>query len=304
MSAPPSPDQLPAMPEYLPILPDDPYFEAIDYDDEEEPYEDLVNEVDSDEDPEMDWDINIDDYEEDPEMDIDIDGIEEAEEQIVVPHLSPLTSPPPISETSSDSNHSTPTRFPKSTYEMGGSSATGPMFKNSTQYDVYRLKHDLNTTQFKVQDMAWQMDKQESIVNAAKTEAMHARHRLDLFILDMSYVKEGLTHVEDIVLDPLAGLENVKDRLTRVEKAQNQDATQIHKLLHYLNTMEIRLDVANFDRYHLRKKLYDMQSQMYAMQQELYQKEVKENRPDESVDVLATYGDTNPSELQQTFYQH
>ena len=68
--------------------------------------------------------------------------------------------------------------------------------------------------------------------------------------------------------------------------------------------MEIRLDVANFDRYHLRKKLYDMQSQMYAMQQELYQKEVKENRPDESVDVLATYGDIDPSELQQTFYQH
>lgn len=70
MSVPPSPDHLLAMPEYLPILPgpNDPYLEAIDYDNEEEPYEDLVddNEEDSDEDPEMDMDINIDDYEEDP----------------------------------------------------------------------------------------------------------------------------------------------------------------------------------------------------------------------------------------------
>jgi hypothetical protein len=146
MSAPPSPDHLPEMPEYLPILPgpNDPYLEALDLDDEEEPYEDLVNdnEEDSDEDPEMDLDINIDDYEEDPEMDIDIEGIddiEEEEEQIVVQQLPPLTSPPPISPSSSESNHTTPAQVPKSTYEVGGTSTSTPMFVNSAQYEIYSL---------------------------------------------------------------------------------------------------------------------------------------------------------------------
>ena len=141
MSVPPSPDHLPAMPAHLPILPgpNDPYFEALDYDDEEEPYEDLVD--DDDEDPEMD--INIDDFEEDPEMDIDIEGIddiEEVEEPMVVRPLSPLTSPPPISPNPSESNHTTPAQVPKSTYEVGGTSRFTPTFVNSSQYEIYSLK--------------------------------------------------------------------------------------------------------------------------------------------------------------------
>ena len=108
-----------------------------------------------------------------------------------------------------------------------------------------------------------------------------------------------MTHVGEIVLNPLTGLDDVKDRLTLVERAQEQDAVQIHKLLNRLNTAEIRLDVANFDRYQLRNEMYGMQSQMYAIQQRLYQKDVKEYRPNDSVDVLATYGNNNPSGLQQ-----
>ena len=128
MSVPPSPDHLPAMPAHLPILPgpNDPYFEALDYDDEEEPYEDLV-----------------DDDDEDPEMDIDIEGIddiEEVEEPMVVRPLSPLTSPPPISPNPSESNHTTPAQVPKSTYEVGGTSRFTPTFVNSSQYEIYSLK--------------------------------------------------------------------------------------------------------------------------------------------------------------------
>ena len=304
MSAPPSPDHLPAMPEYLPILPEpnDPYFEAIDYDDEEEPYEDLDNEIDSDEDPEMDMDINIDDYEEDPEMDVDIEGIddiEEAEEQIVVPHLSPLTSPPPVSPISSESNRTTPAQVPNSTHQTGGTSTSTHMFVNSAQYEIYSLKQALNLTQLKVQSMASQMNDYISKVNSARMDAMNARDDLYWFKLDMSYVKSDSTHVGEVVLNPLTGLDNVKDRLTLVERAQEQDAVQIHKLLNRLNTAEIRLDVANFDRYQLKNDLCGMQTQMSAIQQRLYQKDVKEYRPNESVDVLATRGINNPSGLQQ-----
>jgi hypothetical protein len=287
MSAPPSPGHLPEMPVYLPILPEpnDPYLDAIDYDDEEEPYEDLV-----------------DDYEEDPEMDIDIediDDIEEVEEQIVVPHLSPLTSPPPVSPISSESNRTTPAQVPNSTHQTGGTSTFTPMFANSAQYEIYSLKQALNLTQLKVQSMARQMNDYESKVHSAKMDAMNARDDLFWFKLDMSFVQKDLTHVGEIVLNPLTGLDDVKDRLTLVERAQEQDAVQIHKLLNRLNTAEIRLDVANFDRYQLRNDLCGMQTQMSSIQQRLYQKDVKEYRPNESVDVLATRGINNPSGLRQ-----
>jgi hypothetical protein len=311
MSAPPSPDHLPEMPEYLPILPEpnDPYLDAIDYDDEEEPYEDLVddNEEDSDEDPEMDLDINIDDYEEDPEMDIDIEGIddiEEVEEQMMVQQLPPLTSPPPISPSSSESNHTTPAQVPKSTYEFGGTSTSTPMFMNSAQYEIYSLRQALNLTQLKVQSMARQMNDYEYKVHSAKMDAMNAQDDLYWFKLDMSYVQKNLTHVGEIVLNPLTGLDDVKDRLTLVERAQEQDAVQIHKLLNRLNTAEIRLDVANFDRYQLKNDLCGMQTQMSSIQQRLYQKDVKEYRPNESVDVLATRGINNPSGLRQPSNQY
>ena len=216
MYVPPSPDHLPAMPAHLPFLPgpNDPYFEALDYNDEEEPYEDLVD--DYEEDPD-----------EDPEMDIDI---EEVEEPMVVRPLSPLTSPPPISPNSSEPNHTTPTQVPKSTYEVGGTSTFTPMFVNSAQYEIYSLKQGLDLTQRKVQSMTRQMNDYISKVNSAKMDAMNAQQDLYWFKLDMSYVKRDLTHVGDIVLDPLTGLDDVKDRLTLVERAQDQDAAQIHEL--------------------------------------------------------------------------
>lgn len=200
-------------------------------------------------------------------MDIDIEGIddiEEVDEQMVVQHLSPLTSPPPISPNSSESNRTTPAQVPKSTYEVGGTSTSTPMFVNSAQYEIYSLREALNLTQLKVQSMARQMNDYESKVHSAKMDAMNARDDLYWFKLDMSYVKRDSTHVGEIVLNPLTGLDDVKDRLTLVERAQEQDAAQIHRLLNRLNTAEIRLDVANFDRYQLRNEMYGMQSQMYA----------------------------------------
>jgi chromosome segregation ATPase len=230
-------------------------------------------------------------------MDIDI---EEVDEPMFVRPLSPLTSPPTISPNSSEPNHTTPTQVPKSTYEVGGTSTFTPMFVNSAQYEIYSLKQGLDLTQHKVQSMTRQMNDYISKVNSAKMDAMNAQQDLYWFKLDMSYVRRDLTHVGDIVLDTLTGLEDVKDRLALVERAQDQYAAQIHELRNRLTIAEIRLDVANFDRYQLKNEIYGMQSQMCAIQQKLYQIDVKENRPNESVDVLATYGNNDPSGLQQT----
>nr|GFB70559.1 hypothetical protein [Tanacetum cinerariifolium] len=62
---------------------------------------------------------------------------------------------------------------------------------------------------------------------------------------------------------------------------------------------EIRLEVASADRYRLECELYNVRVQMHAKQQELYWRGSKENRPTESIDVLATYGDADPTELQE-----
>ncbi|GJU13993.1 hypothetical protein Tco_1136389, partial [Tanacetum coccineum] len=61
----------------------------------------------------------------------------------------------------------------------------------------------------------------------------------------------------------------------------------------------IWLEVASVDRYRLECDLYSVRTQMHAMQQELYWRGFKENCPTESIDVLATYGDADPPELQE-----
>ncbi|GJZ10855.1 hypothetical protein Tco_0545614 [Tanacetum coccineum] len=85
----------------------------------------------------------------------------------------------------------------------------------------------------------------------------------------------------------------------RIEKTQDQDGKQIQELRHRLTSAEIRLEVASVDRYRLEYELYSVRAQMHAMQQELYWRGFEENRPTESIDVLATYGDADPPELQE-----
>ncbi|GJZ08578.1 hypothetical protein Tco_0542861 [Tanacetum coccineum] len=106
MSAPASPEHVLAIPDQLPVEPplapnppelDNDYLDAVDYDDEEEPYEDLDDE---EEDPKMD--LDEEEEEEDPE--IDVDNKEEEPLPASPPPLSPLRTPPPVSESSYDSN--------------------------------------------------------------------------------------------------------------------------------------------------------------------------------------------------------
>ncbi|GJZ31602.1 putative reverse transcriptase domain-containing protein [Tanacetum coccineum] len=102
---------------------DNNYLDAVNYDDEEEPYEDLDDEEeDLEENPEMD----LDKEEVDLEMDIDD---EEEEEPLPAspPPLSLLRTPPLVPESSSDfdipvtttTNVGRPFKSPLSTYEVG-----------------------------------------------------------------------------------------------------------------------------------------------------------------------------------------
>nr|GFD09433.1 hypothetical protein [Tanacetum cinerariifolium] len=118
-------NQLPLEPLLTPNPPelDNDYLDAVDYDDEEEPYEDLNDE---EEDPKENPEMDLDKEEEDLEMDVDD---EEEEEQLPIspPPLSPLRTPPPVSESSFESDIPVTTtahvgrhfKGPLSTYEIG-----------------------------------------------------------------------------------------------------------------------------------------------------------------------------------------
>ncbi|GKE22368.1 hypothetical protein Tco_1433880 [Tanacetum coccineum] len=154
MSVPASPEHVPTIPDQLPVEPplapnppelDNDYLDAIDYDDEKEPYEDLDDE---EEDPKEDPKIELDEKEEDPEIELDkeeedpemdIDDEEEEEPLPASPQpLSPLRTPPPVSESSYDydipvttiTNVGRPFKGPLSTYEIGEpSSVARSLFK-------------------------------------------------------------------------------------------------------------------------------------------------------------------------------
>ncbi|GJZ10854.1 hypothetical protein Tco_0545613 [Tanacetum coccineum] len=77
MSVPASLEHVPAIPDQLPVEPplapnplelDNDYLDDVDYDDKEEPYEDLDDEED---DPEEHPKMDLEKEEEDPEMDVD-----------------------------------------------------------------------------------------------------------------------------------------------------------------------------------------------------------------------------------------
>nr|GFA35325.1 S-adenosyl-L-methionine-dependent methyltransferase [Tanacetum cinerariifolium] len=127
MFVPASPEHVPAIPDQLlvepPLAPNPPelnndYLDVIDYDDEDEPYEDLDEE---EEDPEEDLEMDLDKEEEDPKIDIDN---EEEEEPLLAspPLLSPLRTPPHMSESSFDYD------IPVTTTTTMGRPFKGPLY--------------------------------------------------------------------------------------------------------------------------------------------------------------------------------
>ncbi|GJU20342.1 hypothetical protein Tco_1153684 [Tanacetum coccineum] len=135
-------NQLPVEPLLAPNPPelDNDYLDVVDYDDKEEPYEDIDDkEEDLEENPEMD----LDEEEEDPEIDVDD---EEEEEPLFAspPPLSPLQTPPPVSESSSDSdipittttNVGRPFKDLLSTYDLGKPSSATSTSVISARYEL------------------------------------------------------------------------------------------------------------------------------------------------------------------------
>nr|GEV42882.1 hypothetical protein [Tanacetum cinerariifolium] len=140
MSVPASPEHVPDIPDQLPVeLPlainllevDNDYLDAIDYDDEDEPYEDLD---DQEEDPEEDPKMDLDEEERDPKKDV---NDEEEEEPLLVRPFKGLLS----------------------TYEGGEPSSVASALVFSTIYELNQLRQDFGILGNRVQSLTRAMDR-------------------------------------------------------------------------------------------------------------------------------------------------
>ncbi|GJW79269.1 putative reverse transcriptase domain-containing protein [Tanacetum coccineum] len=208
MSVPASPEHVPAIPDHLPVEPplapnppelDNNYLDVVDYDDEEEPYEDLDEEdEDLEEDPEMD----LDEKEKDPEMDIDDD---EEEEPLPAspPPLSPLRTPPPVLESSSNYD------IPVTTTTIVGR----PYKDLLSTYDLGKPSSATSASVF--------FARYETEIAEAHKEVIRAQQRLDRFIWEMSFIIER--DIPELMNDSTA----TRDILTLLEQ-DNHAVLKLH----------------------------------------------------------------------------
>ncbi|GJS11508.1 hypothetical protein Tco_0368304 [Tanacetum coccineum] len=236
--------------------------------------------------------MDLDEEEKDPEMDI---NDEEEEEPLPAspPPLSPLRTPPTMSESSFDSDIpftttttvGRPFKGPLSTYEVGRPSSVASTSVFSARYELNQLRKDFGILGSRVQSLTRGMGTRRTKIAEAHEEAIRARRSLNRLKNQVQSANISVT---------LAAMDR-----GRIEETQDQDGKQIRELRHRLTSAEIRLEVASVDRYRLEYELYSVRAQMHAIQQELYGRGFEENDPTESIDVLATYGDADPPELQE-----
>ncbi|GJU37399.1 hypothetical protein Tco_1185753 [Tanacetum coccineum] len=260
MFVPASPEHVPAIPDQLPVEPllapnppelDNDYLDTIDYDDEEEPYEDLDDE---EEDPEENPEMDLDKEEEDPEIDID-DEEEEEPLSASPPPLSLLRTPPPMSKSSSDSdipvtttiNVGRPFKGPLSTYEVGGPSSVASASVFSARYELNQLEHDFGVLGSRVQSLTRGMGTRRIEIAEAHKEAIRARKRLDRFIWEMSFVIER--DIPELMNDSTA----TGDRLTLLEQDNVKNREEIQKLKNQVHSANISATLAAMDRDRIEK---------------------------------------------------
>ncbi|GJU20341.1 hypothetical protein Tco_1153683 [Tanacetum coccineum] len=143
------------------------------------------------------------------------------------------------------------------------------------------------------------------IVEAHK-EAIKARQRLDRFIWEMSFVVER--DIPELMNDSTA----TGDRLTLLEQDNVKNQEEIQKLKNQVQSANIFATLAAMDRDRIEKTQDQNDKQIRELRHRLTSVEIRlevatrvvwrgfeENCPTESIDVLATYGDADPPELQE-----
>ncbi|GJU13996.1 hypothetical protein Tco_1136392 [Tanacetum coccineum] len=190
--------------------------------------------------------------------------------------LSSFDSDIPVTTTTSMVR---PLKGPLSTYEVGGPSSVASASVFSARYELNQLRQDFGILRSHVQSLT-----------------------RDRFIWEMSFVVER--DIPELMNDSTT----IGDRLTLLEQDQVKNREEIQRLKNQVQAANISATVAAMDRDRIEKTQDQDGKQIQGTKtppdldkdyQELYWRGFEENRPTESIDVLATYGDADPPELQE-----
>ncbi|GJR50663.1 hypothetical protein Tco_1401184 [Tanacetum coccineum] len=160
------------------------------------------------------------DVEEDPEEEQYMD-IEEDISHVVAPHAgSPPILPLHISKSSSDSDSvdlvTTDRTFwvppSGSTFEIGGPSSVSSPPPHLLGHEVRRLREDTETLYGSVKTLTWGMKTCRTEIATTRTRVDRIRRRMDAFDVDITFIEQATTRVEDDVIALQARTETAEAR--------------------------------------------------------------------------------------------
>lgn len=280
---PAQPELAPAQP--LPPLPNHLHPDLEDKD-EEEPFEDEEEEIEE----QMFQDVSSDEEMDEPEL--------------IHPYEAPGSPypPPPLSDTSSDSEPETDEiatvgtitqvplarrMFPRGIYERGGSSSSAPIIYEAEELVPSYMRRDINSLYGKVKVLERQMVVRELEGERSLSRDRLAHNRMNLLDLDLGLVERQQDKNKSEVDVLGKRVREWDDEGLRVENK---------KLKHRLEDVELSREFDRMTNERLEKDLYEMRRWAYDHWEEMIRLGYDEERSCDVTDVLAVYGETLPPE--------
>nr|GEU56058.1 hypothetical protein [Tanacetum cinerariifolium] len=194
------------------------------------------------------------DAEEDPKEE-DIDVEEDIPHVVAPPVGSPHISPPPLSESSSDSD------IADAVTTHGTSWIPPTLYRFQQDRDQYHSTFE---------------------IKGPSSITLTSPHLLE---------HKATIRVEDEVLALQARVGTVKARLSQGEQDRVRDREEIQRLKTQVKSAEITATLAAMDKDRIERELYSMQVCMAKISSEMIRKGVMEACPTESIDVIVVYKD-------------
>ncbi|GJY56089.1 hypothetical protein Tco_0455204 [Tanacetum coccineum] len=178
------------------------------------------------------------DLEDDPVLDIEEDPEEDSEEEedmeveediplVTAPHAgSPPISPPPLSESSSDSDFAALVTADGtfwvppsgSTFKIGGQSSIFFAPPHLLGHELRCLRQDTDALQGSVRTLVRGMETHKTEIITARNGVDRIRKRMDAFDVDIAFLEQATARVEDDVLALQARAETIEARQLQAEQ--------------------------------------------------------------------------------------
>ncbi|GJR20221.1 zinc finger BED domain-containing protein RICESLEEPER 2 [Tanacetum coccineum] len=207
------------------------------------------------------------------EMEID-DEIDDAE--LIFPYEAPDSPRPP------------PPEFPSSIHVRGRSPSAAPVAYDLEDPMPSYIRRDIDSLDGRVRVLARQMGTREAEKALAQSRDRVLHIRLDVIDFDRGVVEHRDDKIENVVV-------TLDDRVRKLEQYGVGEENQ--RLKKKLKSKEMSETFLRWDRARVERDFYEMRAWAYGFYHEMFRvRAVREERPSEAVDVLATFRETPPPE--------